>query len=188
MTHVPWCMSGSLTCGDGENVPSIPGAWATHNFRIWQEGRYNTFEYDFDQIPTKTNAGHRSQFYPTKTCHISNPQTTCILWEFNALAPGSNDCNLKCVIFKHILMADIMNVSIEITHRYMLQDLIDDTPILVLCWCRQGASHYVNQCWPSLMTTSELENITTKPHLPITTQTHVINHPHPNFNVKTYRI
>ena len=26
LMHVPWCMSGSLTCGSGENVPGIPGA------------------------------------------------------------------------------------------------------------------------------------------------------------------
>ena len=26
--HVPWCMSGSLTRGGGENVPGIPGACA----------------------------------------------------------------------------------------------------------------------------------------------------------------
>ena len=37
VTHVPWCMSGSLTCGDGENVPGIPGACATAILRIWQE-------------------------------------------------------------------------------------------------------------------------------------------------------
>ena len=29
VTHVPWCKSGSLTCGDGENVPGITGACAT---------------------------------------------------------------------------------------------------------------------------------------------------------------
>ena len=34
VTHVPWCMSGSLTCGDGENVP---GAYAPAILRIWQE-------------------------------------------------------------------------------------------------------------------------------------------------------
>ena len=28
VTHVPWCMSGSLTRGGGENVPGIPGACA----------------------------------------------------------------------------------------------------------------------------------------------------------------
>ena len=37
VTHVPWCMSGSLTCGGGENVPGIPGACATAILRIWQE-------------------------------------------------------------------------------------------------------------------------------------------------------
>ena len=37
VTHVPWCMSGSLTCGDGENGPGIPGACAQAILRIWQE-------------------------------------------------------------------------------------------------------------------------------------------------------
>ena len=36
VTHVPWCMSGSLTCGDGENVPGIPDACAPAILRIWQ--------------------------------------------------------------------------------------------------------------------------------------------------------
>ena len=37
VTHVPWCMSGSLTRGDGENVPGIPGACAPAILHIWQE-------------------------------------------------------------------------------------------------------------------------------------------------------
>ena len=37
VTHVPWCMSGSLAYGDGENVPGIPGACAPAILRIWQE-------------------------------------------------------------------------------------------------------------------------------------------------------
>ena len=37
VTHVPWCMSGSLTCGGGGNVPGIPGACAPAILRIWQE-------------------------------------------------------------------------------------------------------------------------------------------------------
>ena len=32
VTHVPWCMSGSLTRSGGENVPGIPGACVTCNF------------------------------------------------------------------------------------------------------------------------------------------------------------
>ena len=38
MPHVPWCMPGSLTCGDGENVPGIPGACATRNFTYLVRG------------------------------------------------------------------------------------------------------------------------------------------------------
>ena len=37
VTHVPWCMSGSLASGGGENVPGIPGACAPAIFCIWQE-------------------------------------------------------------------------------------------------------------------------------------------------------
>ena len=37
VTHVPWCMSESLTCGDGENVPGISGACAPVILRFWQE-------------------------------------------------------------------------------------------------------------------------------------------------------
>ena len=37
-THVPWCMSGSLTHGGGENVPGIPGAYATHNLTYLARG------------------------------------------------------------------------------------------------------------------------------------------------------
>ena len=32
VTQVPWCISGSLTRGRGENVPGISGACTTHNF------------------------------------------------------------------------------------------------------------------------------------------------------------
>ena len=40
VTHVPWCMSGLLTRGGGENVPCIPGACATHNFMVRGQWRY----------------------------------------------------------------------------------------------------------------------------------------------------
>ena len=32
VTQVPWCMSGMITRGGGENVPDIPGAGTTRNF------------------------------------------------------------------------------------------------------------------------------------------------------------
>ena len=45
VTHVPWCMSVSLTCGGGENVPSIPGACAPVILRIWQEVHCHILKY-----------------------------------------------------------------------------------------------------------------------------------------------
>ena len=40
VTHVPWCMSGSLTRGGGENVLGIPGAYVTRNFTYLVRGWY----------------------------------------------------------------------------------------------------------------------------------------------------
>ena len=64
VTHVPWCMSGSLTCGDGENVPGIPGACAPAILRIWQEAHASiSFDelthWGWDQV------GRDSRFAPT---------------------------------------------------------------------------------------------------------------------------
>ena len=41
ITHVPWCMVGSLSRGGGENVPGIPGAWATRNFTYLARGPWD---------------------------------------------------------------------------------------------------------------------------------------------------
>ena len=41
VTHVPWCVSGSLNCGGEENVPTIPGVCATHNFTYLARGPYH---------------------------------------------------------------------------------------------------------------------------------------------------
>ena len=40
VTHVPWCMSQSLTRGGGENVPGIPGACATRDFTYLARGHW----------------------------------------------------------------------------------------------------------------------------------------------------
>ena len=41
VTHVPWCMSGSLTRGGGENVPGIHGACANRNFAYLARGPWS---------------------------------------------------------------------------------------------------------------------------------------------------
>ena len=42
VTHIPWCMSGSLTRGGGENVLSIPGACTTRNFTYLTRGPWSS--------------------------------------------------------------------------------------------------------------------------------------------------
>ena len=42
--HVPWCMSGSLIRGGGENVPGIPGACATRNLTYLSRGPWHVNE------------------------------------------------------------------------------------------------------------------------------------------------
>ena len=42
VTHVPWCMSGSLTCSGGENVPGNPGVCAPAILCIWQEAHWSS--------------------------------------------------------------------------------------------------------------------------------------------------
>ena len=63
VTHVPWCMSGSLTRGGEENVPGIPGACTPAILRIWQEAHARTF-YPYlarsSSLPWSTEARERS--------------------------------------------------------------------------------------------------------------------------------
>ena len=62
VTHVPWCMSGSFNCGDGENVPGIPGACAPAILRIWQEAH---------ALWPKNKPMVHPTLYPTLTSSIS---------------------------------------------------------------------------------------------------------------------
>ena len=65
VTHVPWCMSGSLTCGDGENVPGIPGACAPAILRIWQEA-HGVMRCNYDIIPGSPEITHQGPRFLTK--------------------------------------------------------------------------------------------------------------------------
>ena len=41
VTHVLWCMSGSLNCSVGDNVPGIPGTCAIRNFMYLVRGPWS---------------------------------------------------------------------------------------------------------------------------------------------------
>ena len=73
VTHVPWCMSGSLTRGDGENVPGIPGACAPAILRIWQEAHCKAC--------TEVNVIYFD--CPLRYCFTINmPNRSCLLWKY----------------------------------------------------------------------------------------------------------
>ena len=67
VTHVPWCMLGSLTGGGGENVPSIPSECATRILRIWQEA--HGFAYIFIKCTTIVTELSVDIQSTNKVCH-----------------------------------------------------------------------------------------------------------------------
>ena len=83
VTHVPWCMSGSLT---RENVPGIPGTCATHNFMYLARGPWLS-----KMSPNQGNALHTSHIIYQPPIQINleeNPlfyrQQPCTYWPPNA--------------------------------------------------------------------------------------------------------
>ena len=92
VTHVPWCMSGSLTCGYGENVPGIPGACAPAILRIWQEahGRLNewfTAKLLWHHLQISQNKPHNLQGESRVMCfwvwywiHVLSQWLQCCIW------------------------------------------------------------------------------------------------------------
>ena len=79
VTHVPWCMLGSLTCGGGENVPVILGACAPAILRIWQEAHTRYVLHKFggyqnntvNPIPKCMKKVSVVVIYDLATCSIS---------------------------------------------------------------------------------------------------------------------
>ena len=68
----------------------------------------------------------------------------------NSLAPGSCSSHFKSLIFKFFQTEYSLNSHCEIALSRMPWNLTDDrsTLVLVMAWCRQATSHYLNQCWP----------------------------------------
>ena len=87
VTHVPWCMSGSLTWGDGENVPGIHGACAPAILRIWQEAHtkhrfpYHKHRCNSDHEITKSYQVISTDRNVKKTKWWQN-KLTLFLWNF----------------------------------------------------------------------------------------------------------
>ena len=91
VTHVPWCMLGSLTRSCGENAPGIPGACATHNFaahgidnNAFSNNNFNLEAHGID-----------SSEYTRLNLRWRRNSTTC------ALSVLRNDEKCKCISVFH---------------------------------------------------------------------------------------
>ena len=60
MHHAPWCMSGSLTRGGGENVPGIPGACINPNYTHLARGPYTNARISNDLQRLDSMTGNQS--------------------------------------------------------------------------------------------------------------------------------
>ena len=85
---------------------------------------------------------------PQKTTGFNNLYVAHPQWQFNSLGPGRSECASKNLIFNLVLLLSIFRSSHDNALRWMPQDLTDDqsTSVQVMAWCRQAASHYLNQC------------------------------------------
>ena len=134
LTHVPWCNSGSLTRGGGENVPGIPGACATHNFTYLARGpmrvrvtggrlnKKNTLSYQYRNSPYKDKTVSQSYLYngnhiPAKTVFIlkQGPGRFRVV----SLSGGHQ---FKIVTFPNGVISDFRKVSLKpvaASHSYL---------------------------------------------------------------------
>ena len=66
----------------------------------------------------------------------------------NSLVFGKANWNFRLLT----LVIDGTDIPYEIALKWMSPDLTDEISTLeIIVWCRQAASHYLNQCWPRTM-------------------------------------
>ena len=101
VTHVPWCMPGSLTRSGNGNVSGIPGTCPTSKLRIWQEAhedkliqcQYYSRAVSFggENVPGIRGACATRNF----TCLVRGP---CIdMAQVNSLAPRKIEWNFRAI-------------------------------------------------------------------------------------------
>ena len=81
------------------------------------------------------------------------PRLFCRTRMINSLAPGRSECDSKNGIFDLVALIGIFRSSHDNALQWMPEDLTDDKSALVqvMAWCRQATSHYLSQCWLSLL-------------------------------------
>ena len=89
VTHVPWCMSGSLTRGVRKNVPGIPGECVTHNFALIARGPWRRIS----ETNINVRAGMRNYIQLKGRCNNFSGFKHKLCWQIRLTCPFM----LKCV-------------------------------------------------------------------------------------------
>ena len=133
VTHVSWCMPGSLFCGGGENVPGIPGACATRNFTYLVRGPCTVCIYRW--------LSARLQYLQCVTtkpsiCLVCDVQDTLYI------------CLIKCYLIRIIDQINnstiwlIFSSNIHVSSRRPIRQLSLDVCMAISCKQTNSKLHY----------------------------------------------
>ena len=98
VSHVPWCISGSLTRCSGENVPGIPGAYATRNFTYLARCPLKYYEHFLNFL------GHKcSHIVTVQLSWLRSRLDICIVMAWLHQCPSKRMPRtfIKCVLWAH---------------------------------------------------------------------------------------
>ena len=152
VTHVPWCIPGSLTGGGGgENAPGIPGACATRNFTYLARGPCSPLRQwcwvEFEEFDRAVNKWWMERCYFIVSRYWEKSINKCITkprplewknhWGFNA---QKNGLVLGGKYFHPASLVDLHLASLwKIRLRYLARRckrrlLISPTEVQSQCW------------------------------------------------------
>ena len=100
VTHVPWCMSRSLTRGGGENIPGIPGACVTCNFAYLVRGPWRSqLQYKIIQHQNHNKSQSRANNVHS-SCDVH--KSRCIKCMYDTAVPRYITVRYNAMSRKHV--------------------------------------------------------------------------------------
>ena len=94
VTHVPWCMSGSLTRGGRDNAPGISSACEIRNFTYLVRGSYRHLSIDYISILIHLNLTIVLIYAPLEKCALLFKTHAAIDQDESEMFPFHHDAAL----------------------------------------------------------------------------------------------
>ena len=126
VTHMPWCMSGSLTRSGGENDPGFPGACATRNFTYMGRGPNRKL---FSQC--------QCSFQLTATLLSVNGLRQC---QIAVVIPTTGSSIIRCHVYQLSQKSQLWTIFINASHTSVVGTEYFARRRLLFLWiaCDQG--------------------------------------------------